>query len=899
MRWIDKVRMLTRTLLRRKAEECELDAELRFHLEHQIAQNLAAGMSANEARRAAQLDFGGVEQMKEDCRDMRKANWIEDLLQDIRYAARMLLSSPGFTAVALLTLALGIGANTAIFSVVDAVLLKPLPFRQPENVVALWETETAPGSFPLNGGDYLDWREQNKTFEDMTLYSWPNSANMSAKDTSDGATIVRTQANFFSLLGVPAQIGRTFATGEDQNGGSHVAILSDAFWKKQFAARPDIIGGQLRLNGEPYTVIGVMPAWYRMQARADLWVPLNMAKDKLGPRGNHQWRAIGRVKNGTTVAQARADLHGIAQGLVKQYPEHNRGVDAIVKPMKEDLVGDFSSQVLILFGAVALVLLIASANVANLLLARSTSRRREIAVRNALGAGRWRLLRQMLTESLLLSLVGGMLGVAIAYVGVTILRSLLPATIPQPNPISVGLLPLLFTLVISLIVGVLFGLAPAMQSSSVDSTEALKPKGMAGDSATKGGQWLRDALVVGELALSLALLIGAGLLLRTFANLRATDTGVRGDGVLTASVLLPAKKYETFDQGRAFYLQLLEKLQTAPGIRAAAVTTKLPMRGGNNGYIKIPGQQEEEMTGPLVEATSVRGEYFKAFSIPLLAGREFQAQDYELTAKFMREFIATKAPEDRNALAKKYELPAIINQTMARTFWPKQEAVGKVFESFILFRVIGVVGDVKQQELRSAAMPETYYPLEWDLNNPNIPYSIVAQGSAGDGEALTGTVRSAVRSMDDGLALMYVRTMPQIIAESMLDTQYEAVLLGTMAILALILAAVGTYGVMSYIVGRRTNEIGIRMALGAARPQIVGMVLRQAGTLVLLGIVMGLLGAAAGARLMQGLLVGVKPVDPLTYGSLAGVLAGVALLACLLPVRRAMRVDPMVALRYE
>jgi predicted permease len=504
MRWLDKVRMLTRTLLQRSSEERELDAELRFHLEHQIAKNLASGMNAGEARRVALLDFGGLEQMKEDCRDMRKANWIEDLLQDIRYATRMLGSSPGFTGVALLTLALGIGANTAIFSVVDAVLLKPLPFRQPQNVVALWETETAPGSFPLNGEDYLDWREHNKTFEDMTLFSWPNSANVSAKDTSEGATIVRTQANFFSLLGVPAQIGRTFATGEDQNGGSHVAILSDAFWKKQFAARADIVSGTLRLNGEPYTVIGVMPAWYRMQAAVDLWVPLDMAKDKLGPRGNHQWKSIGRVKNGVSVAQARADLHTISQGLEKQYPEHNRGVDAIVKPMKEDLIGDFSSQVLILFGAVALVLLIACANVANLLLARSTSRRREIAVRNALGAGRGRLVRQMLTESLLLSLAGGGLGVAIAYAGVTLLRSLLPVTIPQPNPITVGLQPLLFTLVISLFVGVLFGLAPAMQSSSVDSTEALKPKGMAGDSASKRGQWLRDALVVSELALSLA-----------------------------------------------------------------------------------------------------------------------------------------------------------------------------------------------------------------------------------------------------------------------------------------------------------------------------------------------------------------------------------------------------------
>src|SRR5882724_1333542 len=898
MRWIDKLRMGVRTLLRRKAEERELDAELRFHLEHQVAQNLAAGMTPSEARRAALIDFGGVEQMKEDCRDMRKANWIEDLLQDLRYAARMLASSTGFTAVAVLTLALGIGANTAIFSVVDAVLLKPLPFRQPENVVALWETETAPGSFPLNGMDYLDWREHNKTFESMSLYSWPNSANVSANDTSEGAVIVRTQANFFSQLGVQAQTGRTFAEGEDQNGGSHVVILSDGFWKKQFGARQDIVGGTLRLNGEPYTVIGVMPVWYRMQATANLWIPLDMAKDKLGSRGNHQWRAIGRVKNGVTIAQARADLHAIAQGLEKQYPGNNKNVDAIVKPMKEDLIGDFQSQVLILFGAVALVLLIACANVANLLLARSTSRRREIAVRNALGAGRGRLVRQMLTESILLSLVGGLLGVVIAYLGATILRSVLPATIPQPNPITVGVLPLLFTLLVSLFVGVLFGFAPAMQSSAVHSTEALKPKGMAGDNASKRGQWLRDVLVVSEIALSLALLIGAGLLLRTFANLRATDTGVRGDGVLTASVLLPAKKYQTFEHGRSFYLQLLDKLQTSQGIQAAAITTKLPMRGGNNGYIKIPGQQEEEMTGPLVENTSVRGDYFKAFRIPLLAGREFQADDHELTTKCLREYLAAKTEPERTAVGKKYVLPAIINQTMARSFWPKRDAVGKVFESFVLFRVIGVVGDVKQQELRSAAMPEAYYPLEWDLTSPNSPYAIVVQG-AGTGEALTGTIRSAVRSLDDGLAVIGVRTMPQIIAESMLDTQYEAVLLGTMAVLALILAAVGTYGVMSYIVGRRTNEIGIRMALGAARPRIVGMVLRQAGALVLTGIVVGLLGAAAGARLMQGLLVGVKPVDPLTYGSVAGLLAGVALLACFLPVRRAMRVDPMVALRYE
>jgi len=898
MRWLAKLRMSVKTLLRGRTEERQLDAELKLHLEYQIAQNITAGMSATEARRTALLDFGGLEQMKEDCRDMRKANWIEDLLQDLRYGLRMLLQSPGFTAVAVLTLALGIGANTAIFSVVDAVLLKPLPFRQPDQVVALWETETAPGNFPLNGMDYLDWREGNTTFADMTLYSWPRTANVSAKESAEGATLTQVQANFFTLLGVLPQTGRTFAPDEDKNGGAHVAVLSDGFWRAKFAGNRDVVGASLRINDEAYTVIGVMPAWYRMQALADLWIPLDMAKDKLGDRGNHQWRAYGRMKNGVNVTQARADLHRIAQGLEKQFPGNNRNVDAIVLPVKDDIIGPFQEQVLILFGAVALVLLIACANVANLLLARSTSRRREIAVRNALGAGRSRLVRQMLTESLLLSLIGGTLGVLMAQISVMALRTALPPTIPQPNPINVGWMPLLFTFATSLAVGVLFGHVPAAQSSSVESTEALKPKATASEGATKRRHWLRDTLVVSEIALSLALLIGAGLLLRTFSNLRSTDIGVRGDGVLTASVRLPEKKYDNFEQGRAFYAQLLKKLQSSPGIHAAAITTKLPMRGGNNGYIKIPGQQEDNMSGPLVENTSIDGEYFRAFRIPLLAGREFNAEDHELTAKLLREYIAAKTDEERNALPKKYVLPAIVNQTMAKTFWPKQDPVGKVFESFVVFRIVGVVGDVKQQQLKGAAMPEAYRPLEWDLTSPNFPYHIVVQG-AGTGESLTGTMREALRSIDDGLALMTIRTMPQIIAEAMQDTQYATALLGTMAALALILAAVGTYGVMSYVVGRRTNEIGIRLALGAPRARIVRMVLAQAGTLVFIGIALGLAAAAGGARLMQRLLVGVKPVDPVTYASVAMLLAGVALLACYLPVRRAMRVDPMVALRYE
>ena len=829
---------------------------------------------------------------------MSGLNWFHDFQQDLRYGARALLKAPGFVSVAVLTLGLGIGANTAIFSVVNSVLLQPLPFRQPGNVVALWETETAPGSYPLTGPDYEDWRTQNATFEDMSLYSWPTSYNVSGREGAEGATLVRTQANFFSLLGVSAQIGRTFSTGEDKNGGSRVVILSDAFWKKRFGGQRDVLGKSLELNYATYTIVGVLPAWYTLPATSDVWVPLDMAKEKIGSRGTHQWRAIGRVKPEITPRQAQADLHIIAARLQKQYPGNNRGVDAIVTPMRDELVGNVQTQLSILFGAVGLVLLIACANVANLLLARATRRRREVAIRSALGAQRGRLVRQLLTESVLLALAGGVLGVAIAYDGVSALRKSLPASLPQPNPIAVGIVPLLFTLGTCLVVGILFGLAPALQSIGINSADALKARGGESSGATGRGHWLRNTLVAAEIAVSLALLIGAGLLLKTFANLRATDVGVRGEHVLTASVRLPAGKYATFDQIRGFYGQLLEKLRAAPGVQAAAVTTKLPLLGGTNGYITISGQQTESMTGPLVEHSSVSPDYFRAMGIPLLEGRGFDAQDAELVAKLQREIIPAKTDAETKALADKYVLPAIINQTMARTFWPKESAVGKVYENFVKFQIVGVVGDVKQGAVRGSVLPEAYDPLTWDLNDVNRPFSVVVQ-SAGPPEGVTGAVRNVVQGLDESLALMNVRTMPEIVARSITDTKYETLLLGTMAALALILAAVGTYGVMSYIVGQRTNEIGIRMALGAERRQIFGLVLQQAGRVVGLGIGIGLLGAAGGARLLRDLLVGVKPIDLTVYAAVALLLAVVALIACLVPLLRATQVDPVIALRDE
>ncbi|MBV8513689.1 MAG: ABC transporter permease, partial [Acidobacteria bacterium] len=501
MRIFDKVRMVARALFWRGASEGELSDELAFHIERQTAENVRAGMTPTEARRTAMMEFGGVESMKEECRETRKTNWVHDLAQDVRYAGRVLRNGPGFTAIAILTLALGIGANTAIFSVVNATLLKPLPFRAPEKVVALWETESAPGSYPLQGQDYLDWKAHNKGFEDMALYTWPSSANLSTGDTPEGVTVIRTEANFFTLLDVRPQMGRSFVPGEDKKGANHLAILSNSFWKSRFGGARDIVNQMVTLDGEPFTIVGVMPAWYRQPADAQMWIPMDMSPETLGGRGSHSWRAIGRLRDDVTVAQARVDLKALAAGYEKEFPETNRNVGAIVTPMREDIMGDFSSQILILFGSVGLVLLIACANVANLLLARSTARKREIAVRSALGAGRGRLVRQLLTESILLALVGGAFGVAIAFGGVAAMRALLPDTVPQPNPLTVDVVPLAFTFLVCIVVGVVFGLAPTLQSVGMSSSEALKSRGIVGGASQKGPR-LRNVLVAGEIALS-------------------------------------------------------------------------------------------------------------------------------------------------------------------------------------------------------------------------------------------------------------------------------------------------------------------------------------------------------------------------------------------------------------
>lgn len=828
----------------------------------------------------------------------RRTSWLHDAMQDLPYATRTLVRNPGFALIAIVTLALGIGANTAIFSVVYTTLLQPLPYFHPEQLVELRQTESAPGDYPLTGEDYFDWRSQNSTFSDMSLYSWPIGVNASGADQPEAVSELATQANFFQLLGVSPQVGRSFAVGEDHKGADRVVVLSNAFWKTHFGGRAEALGKTLELNSNPHAIVGVMPAWFRGPGNADLWVPQDMSLETLGRRGSHSWRAIGRIKAGVTLEQARADLRTIAERLEKQFPNTNRNVDAVVIPIREWLVGGFRDQLWIMFGAVGLVLLIACANVANLLLARSTGRRREIAVRVALGAGRARLLRQLLTESLLLSLVGGAMSVLVAYTSVSLLRGVLTDVLPQPNPLRVGVVPLLFSFLICVAAGVLFGLAPALQSSSVEPSDALKSKGSAHSGASRRGSLLRNTLVAGEIALSLALLTSAGLLLRTFENLRNADFGIQPDHVLTGYVKLPGARYKTLNQSREFYDQLLQRLAASPGVRAVALTSKLPLQGGTNGYITIPGKQIEQGTGPLVEHSYVSVGYFRAMGIPLLSGRDFTRADLEDTANALRALASPKSQAEADATNKKCLLPSVINETMARTFWPRENVLGKVFEHGCNFRVIGVVGDANQGNIRGATMPENYEAFPMQLDTPGWPFDVVVK-SSGAPEALISTVRAVVASLDKSLALFRVRTMPQIIAETMTATQYETILLMSMAGLALLLAAVGTYGVMSYVVGQRTNEIGIRIALGARPKEILGMVLRQAFVLVAIGIVVGWAGAAGGAKAMQSLLFQVPAFDPLTYASVSAILAVVALAACWIPVLRAMRVDPMVALRDE
>lgn len=823
------------------------------------------------------------------------------LIQDVKYALRMLSKAPGFTAIAILTLALGIGANAAIFSVINAVLLEPLPFKNPGQLVVLRESESAPGNYPLDGADFLDWQAQNTTFSSMSVY-FVASANASGAGDAESVRVNQAEANIFETLGVEPLIGRRFAKGEDAAGKDHVVVLSYGFWQRHFGGETNALGKTVELDSEAYTVIGVLPRWLSFP-RGDVWVPMDMTQPQMHNRGSHWISAIGRVKPGRTVEQARADLMTVSMRLIKQYrTPDDTAVRSLVFPLKEYLTRGTEEMLWILFGAVGLVLLVACGNIANLLMARATGRQREIAVRAAMGAGRWRIARQLLTESVLLSLLGAGIGLMAALWGVAAIAAATTLPIPRATPIAVNPTVLFFTIAVSVLVGILFGLAPAVQAQRMNLSEELKSSSNAVVSVSAGRRLLRDALVVGEIAASLALLVGAGLLLRSFARLRNEDIGVQKQNVLTMYINLPASTYKTYAAEQQFVDQLLGRITLVPGVKSAALSSEIAVDGGSNGYVTVPRNTNPKLAQQLVEQNYITPDYFKTFGIPLTQGRNFTADDMkhagEVGQKLYALFMAAKDPS-KVKVPPELSYGVIINQTMAKTFWPNQDPIGKVYTAGGARQVvIGVVGDERQWNVRQAAIPENYFPVTFNFVSPGFGGSISVK-TAVSPTSITGAVRNELRGLDSSLALSNVRTMEQVVADGMQGDSLETFLLGVFAAVALLLAAVGLYGVMSYMVTQRTHEIGIRMALGAQRRDALKLVMSHGGMLTVIGLVLGIVAALGLTQLLGAALYGVRATDPATYVVVAVMLAFVALLACYVPARRATRVDPIVALRYE
>jgi putative ABC transport system permease protein len=823
--------------------------------------------------------------------------FLRTCLQDLRYAVRNLLRSRGFTAVAAITLTVGIGANTAIFSIIDTILLRPLPFRDPGQLVRLYETEAAPGNYPFAGPDFLDWRAQNKTFQDMALFGWSGDMNLSGEGRPDHVLAVPTQANFFALLGVQPILGRTWLPGEDQPGKDQVAVLSYGLWREHFAGDPAVVGRTIALNSKKYTIVGVMPASFRYPFQTQMWVPLDMDGKSVGTRGSHWANAIGRLKPGVSLATARADLKLISGRLEKTYPDSNNKVGSAAVALHDDLVGDSRSSLLMMLSAVGLVLLIACANVANLLLSRAVARQKEMAVRSALGAARGRLLRQLLTESLLLSVSGGALGLLVAWILIALVSRAKNVALPQFAVIQLNGEVLAFTFALSVLTGVLFGLVPALRTSRPDLHEELKGGAGSSISPGKSRRFTSNILVAGEMALSLLLLVSAGLLLKDFARLRNLDIGVRPEGVFTAAVRLPETQYKTGMQKLEFSQSLLEKAAHIAGVDAAAVSDRLPLEGGSNYYVKLRGQTSQ-MSNLLVEYHTVSREYFHAMGVRLLEGRTFDPADVNrvqaINARFEKLPEGGRPPDaEANAIVS----PVVINEAMALAFWPKQSPLGQMFSQGSDHgpwkQVIGVVNDVRQWGLAHKPVPEAYEAYTGD-SRPFLVLHTTRQPLS-----LTPEVRRALAQTDASLPLFSVRTMDQVIGENAQGQQFLSLLVGSFAGLAVLLAAVGIYGVLSYAVTERTREIGIRISLGAGRGRVLGQVILEGMRLALVGFAVGIVGALAVGRVLASLLHEVKPGDPAIFAVTAGFLALVALLACYLPARRAAHLDPMTALRYE
>ena len=879
MAWRKLFRDRLRALLHSDAVHGEIDEEVRFHIEMRTEENVRRGMLPEEARRDAERRFGRLTRIKELGYEVRGGGMLETLWQDLRYGARMLLKNPGFTLVAVLTLSLGIGANTAIFSVVNAVLLRPLPFAEPERLVWLWDTQpqlpTAPASLP----DFLDWKSQNKSFEHLAAFE---SGSMFL-DTGDGmrdTPVGLVTPETFALFRVNPILGRTFTDEETLPGRFRVAVLSHGMWRSRFGSDPNVLGRTIDVSGAPYTIIGVMPEGFSFPDRAELWRPLPIDPNKLD-RGPHYLRVVGRLKPGVTLAQAQAEMSTIAARLAQQYPEKIAGHGVKLELLRDVVVGDIGPALFVLLGAVGFVLLIACANVANLLLARVGVRQKEIAVRTALGASRLRIVRQLFTESLMLSAVGGAAGLLIAVWGVNWLVSLGPNTIPRVQEIAVDPRVICFTLLISVATSLLFGLAPALQASRPDLTGALKEGGRGSAGLLRNR--LRSVLVISEVALSLVLLIGAGLMIRSFAKLSHVDPGFDPDHVFTMGVALLPSKYPDDGRVASFYSQLLERAAATPGVASAGAISDLPFSGSNTSDSftiegRPPVAKEEE---PSTEYRVVTPRYFESMGIPLVSGRDVAWTDTK------------QAPN-----------VVVINQAFARRHFAGESPLGHRLRLQGQERdpllIVGVVGDVRHIGLDEQPLPEAYVPFLQDPLSETYQRSmtIVARTQSDPG-AVAASLRATVTSLDKSLPVFAFKPMTEYLRDSLARRRFNLILLTAFGVVALALAAVGIYGVISYGVTQRTHEIGIRMALGAEKGDVLLLVVRQGMIMALGGVAIGLLASLALTRLMETLLFDVSVTDPLTFAGIALLLTSVALLACFVPARRAAKVDPLVALRYE
>jgi putative ABC transport system permease protein len=896
MTFSSRLRSWSQVIFRRARMESEMDAELRFHIEAFAEDLMGGGMPRPEALRRARIEFGAIERVKEEGREARGVTFLDPLVQDLRYGARILRKSPSFTAVAVVTLALGIGANTAIFSVVNAVLLSPLPYADADRLVLVREVLPHAGPQPVSvsGPDISEIQRLSHVFEKVGGFRvW--TYEFSGRGEAQRVTSDRVSSNLFEVLGVQPIVGRAF-TAEEELAGHRVVILSYGLWQRAYGGLLGVLGQTANLDREPYTIVGVMPQSFvfplpgmAQGVAADLWVPLGFTKAELEDVGdNFDYSVVARLKPGVSLAQANADLRFVARGVLETYEKFARDAHQSLgdfqlgmssEPLRDEVTGPPRPTLLVLLGSVGLVLLIACVNVANLLMMRAAGRQKEMAVRLAIGAGRFRLLRQFLVEGMLLAFLGGALGLAVALWFKDALVAGMPSTVPRFHSIELNWAVLLFTFLLVSMVGLAFGALPAIWTSRTDPNSSLKD-GRRGTAEGPDSQRTRAAFVVIEVALSVMLLIGAGLLVRSFQRVLNTDPGFRPEHVLTVSIDLPSAEYSRDEQVISFYKQLTDRLRQTPGLVYVGGSTDLPLLGGwthsfvPEGYRPSPGAGLN-----MCNHSAIYGDYLQVMGIPLLRGRSFTEHD---------------GPFSTHVL--------IVSASLAKKYWPGEDPLGKRLKwgtaesSDNWLTIVGVVGDVKQGPLDSVTALHTYEPYAQLGSAPSLRIAVRGQGEPA---SVAASVRAAASGLDRQLALGNVRPMDEVISRSTAGRRFSLSLVGAFAFLALALAAIGIYAALAYSVARRTHELGVRVALGAGRADVVRLVLGQGLRVTAIGILLGVTGALGLTRFLRNLLYEVQPTDPPTFVVVVLLLISVSVAASYLPARRAMRVDPMVALRYE